>query len=153
MMGTSMRGWSSLAYAIHRPELVRSVCSLIGISDGAQFVSAPPGRNYLSILSTAYGGTPAQVPEAWNKTAAMKNLDTFKSIPVFLVDDTADTVVPPLQSHQLAASLRAKGYGVTLRESQGFGHTDAVVGPFQQEIVDFFDTITARTRSRQLSPD
>jgi dipeptidyl aminopeptidase/acylaminoacyl peptidase len=142
MMGTSMGGGSSLAYAIHRPDLVRSVSSLLGISDFAQWVGENP--NYLSSVSAAYGGTPAQVPEAWSKTSAMENLDAFKSIPVFLVHGTADTVVPPSQSRQLATALGAKGYEVTLREAQGLGHDDAAVTPFQHEIVDFLDTITAK---------
>jgi dipeptidyl aminopeptidase/acylaminoacyl peptidase len=115
----------------------------LGISDFAQWVGQSP--NYLSNVSTAYGGSPTAAPEAWSKTSAMENLDVFKDIPVFLVHGTADTVVPPSQSRQLAAALGAKGYEVTLRESQGLGHDDAAVTPFQHEIVDFLDTVTART--------
>lgn len=143
MMGTSMGGGSALAYAIHRPDLVRSVSSLLGISDFAQWVGENP--NYLGSVSAAYGGSPTAVPEAWHKTSAMENLDTFKSIPVFLVHGMADTVVPPSQSRQLAAALGAKGYEATLREAQGLGHDDAAVTPFQHEIIDFLDTVTAKT--------
>lgn len=144
MMGTSMGGMSSLAYAIHRPDLIRSVSSLMGISDPVQWVSEE-NTWYLNLLSTAYGGTPTQAPEAWREVSAMQNIDVFKSIPVFLVHGTADTVVPPSQSRQLAAALGAKGYEVTLREAQGLKHDDAAVTPFQCEIVDFLDTVTART--------
>jgi dipeptidyl aminopeptidase/acylaminoacyl peptidase len=142
-MGTSMGGGSALAYAIHRPDLVRSVCSFLGISDFAQWVGENP--KYLSSVSAAYGGTPAEVPEAYRKTSAMENLDAFKNIPVFLVHGAADTTVPPSQSRQLAAALGAKGYEVTLREAEGTGHDDAAVTPFQEEIVGFLDTVTART--------
>jgi prepilin-type N-terminal cleavage/methylation domain-containing protein len=141
MMGMSMGGGSSLAYAIHRPDLVRSVCALSGMSDFAQWVAENPA--YLASVSTAYGGTPAQNPVAWSETSAMQNLDAFKNIPVFMAHGTTDTIVSPEQSRRLAAALNAKGYDVTLREASALGHVDEVVQPYSQEIIDFMDAIPA----------
>lgn len=142
MMGTSMGAGSSLAYAIHRPDLVRSVCDFLGMSDFAQWAGQNPG--YSSNLVTAYGGTPQEVPEAYSENSAMQNLDTFENIPVFLVHGTADTVVPLSQSVQLADALSAKGYKAILREAEGMGHFNVAVTPFQHEIVDFLDAVTAQ---------
>jgi dipeptidyl aminopeptidase/acylaminoacyl peptidase len=140
LMGTSMGGGSALAYAIHRPDVVRSVCAICPMTDFTQWVAENP--NYVGSVTAAYGGTPTQVPNAWAKTSAMRNLDAFKEIPVFLVHGVADTVVPPLQSRQLAESLRARHSRVILREVEGLDHTDEIVEPFQEEILDFFDKAT-----------
>jgi pimeloyl-ACP methyl ester carboxylesterase len=140
MMGTSMGGGSSFAYAIHRPDLIRSVCAVCPMTDFAQWAASSP---YLASVAATYGGSPADAPDAWAKASAMKNLDTFKNIPVFLVHGTADNLVPPEQSRQLAKALQARNHRVTLRESQGAGHEDRIVEPFQKEIIDFFDNATS----------
>lgn len=137
MMGTSMGGGSSLAYAIHRPDLVRSVCAICPMTDFAKWVQESPG--YLAAISTAYGGGPAEAPEAWAKTSAMEHLDAFQNIPVFLVHGDADTIVKPDHSRLLAKALREKKSRVIFHEVEGIGHRDLIVGPFQEEIVDFFD--------------
>lgn len=137
LFGTSMGGGSSFAYAIHRPDMIRSICAIFPISNFSKFVAENP--NYLDSVSTAYGGGPAKVPDVWAKKSAMSNLDTFKCMPVYLVHGSADTVVNPDQSRLLAKALRAKHYPVFFHEVEGFGHDDAIVDAFQEEMVDFLD--------------
>lgn len=137
LMGTSMGGGSSLAYAIHRPDMVRSVCAICPMTDFPKWVKENPA--YLAPISSAYGGSPANVPSAWTKTSPIMHLDAFKNIPIFLVHGVADTIVHPDHSRQLAKALRAKNYRVTLHEVEGLGHRDLIVEPFQEEIVNFFD--------------
>ena len=138
VMGMSMGGGSALAYTIHRPDLIKAVCSLSGMSDFAQWVQENP--TYLSSVSTAYGGSPSQVPAAWAKTSAMENLGAFTNIPVYLVHGSADTTVPPSQSIQLYDALTNLGDNVTLQLAQGLGHVDGVVTPYSANIVDFFNS-------------
>jgi dipeptidyl aminopeptidase/acylaminoacyl peptidase len=153
LMGTSMGGGSSLAYAIHRPDLVRSVCALCPMTDFPQWVKENP--EYLGPITAAYGGSPTQIPAAWAKTSAMRHLTTFKNIPVFLVHGATDTIVNPDNSRLLAKALQAKHYRVVFHEVEGLGHRDLIVEPFQEEIVDFFDHVglnAAKTPSERITP-
>lgn len=137
LFGTSMGGGSSFAYAIHRPGMIRSICAIFPISNFTKFVAENP--NYLASVTMAYGGSPTQVPDVWARKSAMQNIDTFKNIPVYLLHGSADTIVSPDQSRLLAKALRAKNFPVLFHEVAGFGHDDAVVDAFQEELVDFLD--------------
>lgn len=137
LMGTSMGGGSSLAYAIRRPDLVRSVCAICPMTDFRKWVQESP--EYLAPISTAYGGGPTEAPTAWARTSAMEHIDAFQNIPVFLVHGDADTIVKPDHSRSLAKALGAKNYRVIYHEVPGIGHKDLIVESFQEEIVDFFD--------------
>lgn len=140
LMGSSMGGGSALAYAIHRPDIVRSVCAIFPITDFTQFASETP--TYLASISTVYGGNPTQATNAWAATSAMQHIDSFKNIPVLLIHGNADTIVRTDQSRRLAKALQAKDYPVIFHEVDGIGHDDVIVEPFRREIVDFFDKTT-----------
>lgn len=137
LMGTSMGGGSALAYAVVRPKQVRSVCAICPMTDFVQWVKE--NRVYLDSVAAAYNGSPAKAKKTWEQTSAMKNLDAFKNIPVFLIHGSDDSIVLPGHSQRLALSLRKKGYEVVFHEVTGAGHTDKVVEPFQKDIIDFFD--------------
>ena len=150
LMGTSMGGGASLAYAIHRPDLVRTVCAICPMTDFPKWVGEIP--QYLSQVSAAYGGVPATAPAAWAKTSAMRHLDAFKNIPVFLVHGAADTTVKPDHSRLFAEALRARNYRVVFHEVKELGHDDLIAQPFQEEIVDFFDKAVPPPKLKSSGP-
>ena len=137
IMGSSMGGGSALAYAIHRPDIIRSVCSHVGMTDFRQWYQESPA--YRGGLENAYGGTPASKPDAYRKVSAMANIDSFSQKPVFLVYGQKDPLVNPQHGRQFAEALKAKGCYAVYREAKDKGHSDEVVRDFCQEIADFFD--------------
>ena len=134
LMGTSMGAGSSLAYAVNRPDRVRSVCAIMPMTDFAEWAAQSP--KYAERLKVAYGGTPEEKPEAYDANSALKNVNTFAKIPVLLVHGAADKTVPVSHSEKLAAALKAKGYRCTLIVTDG-AHKDDIVTDVQDEIAEF----------------
>lgn len=137
IMGTSMGGGSSLAYAIHRPKLIRSVCAVMPMTDFAQWIVERP--DYEPLVSGAYGGTYQQVPEAYDRNSAIKNADAFAKIPVMLVHGNTDTVVAYEQSKRLAELLQAKKYPCEFYTAENMAHDDEAMANFQTQAMAFFE--------------
>jgi len=140
VMGTSMGGGSSLAYAIHRKDMIRSVCAVMPMTDFARWIVENP--KYAPPVTAAYGGTPEERPDAYDRNSAVKQIDAFAHIPVMLIHGDSDRTVLPAHSTRLAEALHAKDYTCVLRLVGGL-HKDAIVEPFQVEIADFFDAATS----------
>lgn len=137
IMGTSMGAGSSLAYAIHRPTLIRSVCAVMPMTDFAQWVQENP--RYHTSLAEAYGGTYAQVPEAYDRNSALRNVDTFAKIPVMLIHGNADDIVAYEQSKRLADLMTEKQYPFELHTAEEVGHVDDIMTEFQTRAVEFIN--------------
>ncbi len=137
VMGTSMGAGSSLAYAIHRPDLIRSVCAVMPMTDFATWVVENP--RYEAPVAKAYGGTYAEMPEAYDRNAALKNPDAFAKIPVMLIHGNADNTVLYSNSQKLAELLQEKKYVCEFYTAAGQGHKDEVMQDFQTEAIDFFE--------------
>ena len=148
LMGSSMGGGSALAYAVHRPELIASTCSHLGMTDFTQWYHET--LQYRKLLEKAYGGTPETRPAVYRKVSAMANLATFAKIPVFLVYGEKDTLVKPQHGRQLVQALTDKGYYAVYRQAKNQGHTDEVVQGFGKEIADFFDSAVGILRRFEL---
>ncbi len=137
VMGTSMGGGSSLAYAIHRPDLIRSVCAVVPMTDFSVWVQENPG--YQKVIAQSYGGTREEIPDVYKKNSATQNIDLFEKIPVMLVHGTADRVVVYEHSQKLAELLKAKGFVCELYTVKNMAHKDDVMQEFQIQAADFFD--------------
>ena len=137
IMGTSMGAGSALAYAIHRPGLIHAVCAVMPMTDFAAWTQENP--SYAPALAKSFGGTPEEKPKAYDDNSALKHLDVFAKIPVFLIHGDADTTVPCENSKRLADALKVRGYTCTFRTVHGAKHSDAVMTNFQDEVADFFD--------------
>lgn len=135
MMGTSMGAGSALAYALHRPNAVRSVCAIMPMTDFAEWVKENP--KYAEPLRLAYGGTALEKPEAYDVNSALKHPDALANIPVLLVHGMNDKSVLPSQSEKLAAMLKAKGYPCTFIAVKDGGHKDDIVTDLQDQIAQF----------------
>lgn len=137
IMGTSMGAGSSLAYAIHRPDLIQSVCAVMPMTDFATWVVENP--RYHPRIAEAYGGTYEEKPEAYDRNSAIKNVDAFAHIPVMLIHGNADPVVVYENSQRLARLLQEKNYPVTFLTAEGQAHKDDVMKPYQSQAMEFFE--------------
>jgi len=137
VMGTSMGGGSSLAYAISRPDLIRSVCAVMPMTDFATWVKENP--RYAPRVAAAYGGTSDKAPKAYQQTSAIENVDAFAKIPVMLIHGNADPIVDYQQSVRLAKRMQEKKYQCVLHTVEGKAHQDEVMRKLQQQAVDFFE--------------
>lgn len=137
VMGTSMGGGSSLAYAIHRPDLIRSVCAVMPMTDFAAWVQENQG--YEKQVAAAFGGTRQQIPAAYDRNSAVKRIDAFEKIPVMLVHGNRDHTVLYRHSQELADLLHKKQFHCVLYTADGQGHKDEVMRNFQLQAADFFD--------------
>lgn len=137
-MGTSMGGGSSLAYAIHRPDLVRSVCAVMPMTDFAGWIVENP--KYAARVAAAFGGTAEQIPDVYARNSAVCNIDVFADIPVMLVHGKQDTTVVYEHSLKLAGLLRDRNYVCELCTVDRMAHKDDVMQKFQIKAADFFDS-------------
>jgi dipeptidyl aminopeptidase/acylaminoacyl peptidase len=137
LMGTSMGGGSALAYAIYRPNLARSICAVIPMTDLARWYRE--AESYKPDLAKALGGSPDEVPQAYASFSALYNLDAFRRIPVFLIGAEKDDKVFPDHARLLAQRLAARGYPITYREAPGVGHSNQAFAPFGAEVTAFLE--------------
>lgn len=137
IMGTSMGGGSSLAYTLHRPDLIRSVCAVMPMTDFAEWIKENP--RYSKPVSAAYGGSPDQVPDAYRVNSAIQNVDTFQKIPVMLIHGLKDRTVLPSHSQKLAELLREKQFQCELIILDDLAHSDEVMRGVQIKAADFFE--------------
>lgn len=137
IMGTSMGAGSSLAYAIHRPAFIRSVCAIMPMTDFAQWVLENPG--YEASVAEAYGGTYLQVPEAYDRNSAIQNVDAFAKISVMQIHGNADDIVVYEQSKRLADLLKEKKYRYEFYTAVKMGHEDEIMRNYQAETVEFIE--------------
>lgn len=144
VMGTSMGGGSAFAYAIHRPRLIRSVCSVLGMTDFKRWYAETGG--YGGALDKALGGSPDSRPSAYQEISAMDHLDVFAEIPVFLIYGGKDTLVKPEHGKRLAAALNARNYQAVYREAKEVAHKDDAIVGFERELADFFDRANSSPR-------
>lgn len=142
IMGTSMGGGSALVYASHRPNTIRSACSLMGMTDLAQWRQERDG--VAAILDRAMGGSPQQEPKAYRQASALHRVAAFARWPVLLIHGDRDQVVRQSHSRELADALRQRGYLAVYRIQRGVGHEDRVVAGLSDLIVRFFDSPPSR---------
>jgi pimeloyl-ACP methyl ester carboxylesterase len=140
VIGTSMGGSGTLQYAMFNPQIIASVCPVMGVTNFTEFYNWPQVDPTLKTsISTAFGGTPSQVPQVYNNESPLGNEIRFMHMPVFLLHGSADTVVPVSNSRNLNASLTRAGYVVKYVEVPGVGHygTD-LIGGREQMIYEWF---------------
>lgn len=142
ILGTSMGGGSGLVYMIRHPSRVRSICAVFPMTDFAQWIKEAP--SYLQSITQAHG---AKLSEILRTFSPLHHAAYFIDIPVLLIHGNSDSIVPVHHSRNFADALRKQGSPITYHEVSGVGHDDAIVKPFQHEIVDFFDQQKLYTES------
>lgn len=141
VMGTSMGGGAALAYALHRPDMIRSVCAVMPMTDVACWVQENP--KYLPQVAEAYGGTVEECPEAYEANSAVLHADVLASIPILLIHGQADRTVLPAQSDRLADAIHEHGGQCAVLRVEGGGHRDEIVDTHQAEVFEMMQEATA----------
>lgn len=147
ILGTSMGAGSGLVYVMRRPHRIRSICAVFPMTDFAQWVQESPG--YLARIAKAHKVEPLDVAPVLDDLSPLRHRAAFAGIPVLLLHGDADTIVPVHHSRDFAAALRAQGSPVTYHEVRGAKHNDAIAGPYQGEIVEFFTRADLEVPSAQ----
>jgi len=143
LLGTSMGAGSALIYASQRPDIPRSVCALFPMTDFEAWVAEQPG--YLAPIAQAHGFDAANPGAALRSLSPLNHSADFIKIPVFLLHDDADAIVPVHHSRDFAAALDRVGGRVIYREVAGGGHDDDVAAGWQDDILQFILSTEALT--------
>ena len=151
IIGTSMGGYGALAYTVHQPDLIRSVCDHIGVTDPATWFKANP--NYFDVVTHALGGAPDKAPDAYRRNSAIDHARVFEHIPMLMIYGDSDAIVPLQQGRMLAHALLDRGCPVTYHEVIGGQHANESIQGYEQEIVEFFDSAGGASKPFRLRGD
>ncbi len=141
LFGGSMGGTSVLVYAVLHPEDVAGVAALCPATDVAarhewckrySCEALPAGIS--AAIAEAYGGTPAEIPEVYDRHSCLAHADRL-TMPVYLAHGDADPVIPVTESRALAALLRARI--LKYREVPGGHHDSPLALDVIQEALDW----------------
>ena len=113
----SMGGTANLIYAATHPQDVTAAAALCPATDLASYhawlLGHPTGvwDEIRRAIELAYGGTPAQRPEAYAAHSALAHADRL-TMPLWLAHGDADGLIPVEQSRRLAQELAGRpGFG------------------------------------------
>ncbi len=135
LMGISMGGLSTLAFAIKHPDIPAAMCEILGITDVVQFWYEGA---YRSGLEAAYGGAPYTKLGEYAKRSATYNISRIKQIPTFIIHGEEDNHVPIAQADTLYHMLKDAKAKVEYIRIPKIGHSEVVVSGNEKKILDFF---------------
>ncbi len=150
LLGTSMGGGSALAYALHQPMRIRSVISHMGMTDFA--IWAKENHDFETLLSSAYGGTPNQVPDAYRTRSALERVDQLRQIPVMLIHGNNDGSVSSSHSVNLHHAIQAAKGTSVLKIVEGGKHENTTMSGLGSEVVSFLVAAEEQSKKRLASP-
>jgi pimeloyl-ACP methyl ester carboxylesterase len=124
LMGTSMGGCTALIYAELAPhdikEHIVGVVSVEAAGDLAKLYDECRGRAIANAMFWAFGGSPEQVPAAYDKRSFIHNLDLLpRYVRIAEISAKDDVIVPPHFQHEIVEALQSKQYPVQLIEVDG----------------------------------
>jgi len=152
LFGGSMGGTSVLVYAVLHPEDMVGVGSLCPATDIAarhewckrySCEALPAGIS--AAIAEAYGGTPAEIPEVYDRHSCLAHADRL-TMPVYLAHGDADEIIPISESRALAALLPART--LKYREIRGGGHDSPLALDVIREGLDWILPPEYGNRSR-----
>ena len=107
---------------------VACVVSLAGATDPAAFFAddfVPEAFDPRPATIDLLGGTPAEVPEAYEDASPLAWVNA-EAVPFLILHGTSDAMLPVSQSRRMAEALREAGVEVVYEEFPGSGHFDAL---------------------------
>lgn len=114
-------GGTVVANAVARyPDTFAAGIEMFGVVDRALFLRYT-NRNSAIRWETKMGGTPEQKPAVYNKANVLLEVDRIKT-PLLILHGEQDPQVPPQESQQLVAALKAAGKTYEYHTYPGEGH-------------------------------
>jgi len=106
-IGGGSHGGTMVAYAVTKyPELFKCAIELYGVVDRATY-NERTNRNAAIRWAMKMGGTPEQRPEVYRKANALADVAKIKT-PLLIMHGEQDPQVPPYESAQFVAALKAQ---------------------------------------------
>lgn len=106
-IGGGSHGGTMVAYAVTKyPDLFRCAIELYGVVDRATF-NERTNRNSAIRWMMKMGGTPEQKPEVYRKANSLADVAKIKT-PLLIMHGEQDPQVPPYESAQFVAALKAQ---------------------------------------------
>lgn len=137
----SLGGTSNLIYAGLRPENVSGVISHAAaceMSEYYEYCLEGAGREAMladvaASIREAFGGTPAESPEAYRSRSTIYMVEQLQDIPICLLHGDADELMPVSQSRRFAAAMGASrcfryleipggNHNAAIGVSEGYSH-------------------------------
>ncbi len=110
--GTSYGGYASIMALLRHPDVFRAAVACSSVTDW---------RNYDSVYTERYMGTPETNPEGYRLGSAMEHVGNLRGR-LLLFYGTADNNVHPTNTHQLIAALDKAGKPYELLVGPDVGH-------------------------------
>lgn len=149
-MGLSMGGCGVMVLSKHQPGLFKALCNLCGIGDYTRFFN---DGKYQQRLPEALGGTPSEVPEAYQEISVTNYPEAFLQTPVIILHGSEDQLVAVEQSRNLYRTLKETGVLVEYYEVPGFGHDSAIIKRHEKIILDFFEHVLRQQENHPSTGD
>lgn len=106
-IGGGSHGGTMVAYAVTKyPEMFKCAIELYGVVDRATY-NERTNRNAAIRWAMKMGGTPEQKPEVYRKANALADVAKIKT-PLLIMHGEQDPQVPPYESAQFVAALKAQ---------------------------------------------
>jgi len=103
----SMGGTGALIYAALHPEDVAAVAAMCPATDIASLHAYCAGTDDVRFLAeaicSAYGGTPDEVPDVYDRHSALRHRDRL-AMPIYIAHGSDDASIPVAESRALAAA-------------------------------------------------
>jgi dipeptidyl aminopeptidase/acylaminoacyl peptidase len=123
-IGGGSHGGTMVAYAVTKyPDLFKCAIELYGVVDRTTY-NERTNRNSAIRWQMKMGGTPAQKPDVYRKANALADVGKIKT-PLLIMHGEQDPQVPPYESAQFVAALKAqrKTYWYFTYPGEGHGFT------------------------------
>ncbi|HSB11259.1 MAG TPA: S9 family peptidase [Blastocatellia bacterium] len=106
-IGGGSHGGTMVAYAVTKyPDMFRCAIELYGVVDRATY-NERTNRNAAIRWMTKMGGTPEEKPQVYRKANALEDVAKIKT-PLLIMHGEQDPQVPPYESAQFVAALKAQ---------------------------------------------
>jgi len=125
MIGVSRGGMMSYL-AAHKDERVKGVVAVAAVTDLADAYNAR--EDMRDILRETIGGSPEELPEEYAKRSAI-NFAEELDVPVFIIHDKGDGMVPVSQARAMNEKLKDSKHGCSM-----ILHSDSIHGLHEEDI-------------------
>jgi pimeloyl-ACP methyl ester carboxylesterase len=147
LTGGSMGGTSALIFASLHPDLIDGVLAWCPATDPAEMYPRFPDQ-----FRDAYGGSPADAPEAYRRRASRDHADTLARLPLVIIHGDADAVIPVTHARTLVERLKRCKAELLYVEVPGGNHDAPLAQDLETRLAWLLPRATAHHAAAQTRP-